>query len=454
MDTKYLRRVAIYVSSAILALALIFYLVYHLFNGFSTDIRTVSAAFSSVDSVISGKAYIFRDEFLLNSSGSGSANYLASDGEKVSINQAVADVFSDSSGYNIRTRVANIDNQLKLLDKSSIGVNADRTDTSSVDAQIYSSYTEVIDRASNGEFLYALKSSSDLLIGLNKRQLITGEARGFDARIEALRADRQALVAQLSGKQETILTNKSGYFYTETDGFEEIFTVEALDALTFDVFDKLVASLNDKNAEGQQATNKIGKIVSSYSWYVAIKLEKQRAAHLVVGNSYDVEFPYNYDMKISMKLEKVVTEPGNKEAILVLSSGKMPKDFNYMRNQEAKIITDSFEGLRVPSSSVRVVEGVKGVYTLYGSKVVFKKIDIIYEGDGYYLVSNGSPIKDEVIIGEATDKAEETEMVTQPQDTDNGEKQEEKDKVEYGYLALHDQIIVSGKGLSHGMVFY
>ncbi len=451
MDTKYLKRVAIYVSSAILALALIFYLIYHLFNGFSTDIRTVSAAYSSVDVVLSGRAYIFRDELLLVSNGGVSANYLVSDGEKVSINQAIADVFSDNSGYNIKARIVNIDKQLKLLGKSSVGVTADRTDTSSVDAQIYSSYTEVIDRATRGEFSYAIKSSSDLLVGLNKRQLITGESRGFDTRIAALTSDRAALVAQLSGKYETVLTSKSGYFYSETDGFEELFTIKALNGLTFDAFDNLAASVDDKSGEGGQITNKIGKIVSGYNWYIALKLERQSASHLVVGNSYDVEFPYNYDTKISMKLERMITEPGEKEVILVLSSGRMPKDFNYMRGQEAKIVTDSFKGLRVPSSSVRVVEGEKGVYTLYGSKVVFKKINIIYDGDGYYLTSDGTPMGNEALIPETTEKNKETEAELP---LGGEESQAEKDKIEYGYLTLHDQIIVSGKGLSHGMVFY
>ena len=48
-------------------------------------------------------------------------------------------------------------------------------------------------------------------------------------------------------------------------------------------------------------------------------------------------------------------------------------------------------GLRVPDTAVREEKGIKGVYVFSSSRVVFRKIKIIYEGDGYYVVALRDP---------------------------------------------------------------
>lgn len=41
--------------------------------------------------------------------------------------------------------------------------------------------------------------------------------------------------------------------------------------------------------------------------------------------------------------------------------------------------------MRFPKDCLRIVNGVKGVYVDNGYNVKFKTVDIIYEGDTYYL---------------------------------------------------------------------
>ena len=54
--------------------------------------------------------------------------------------------------------------------------------------------------------------------------------------------------------------------------------------------------------------------------------------------------------------------------------------------QSASLIHESYSGIRVPTEALRVEDGVTGVYCLVGMQAVFKPVDVVYQGSGYYLV--------------------------------------------------------------------
>ena len=68
-----------------------------------------------------------------------------------------------------------------------------------------------------------------------------------------------------------------------------------------------------------------------------------------------------------------------------MSASEMPGDFNYLRSQTVQIVERSYSGYRVPTSAVRVVDGVRGVYVLEGSTVRFRRITPLTELDGYMI---------------------------------------------------------------------
>ncbi len=434
MDTKYLKKVGLYVLTAVLALAFIIYLVFHLFNGFTTDINTIAAEIQSKKSVISGDCYIFRDEHYLYSSYSGAVAYLVGDGSKVSINQSVAETFSDSSGYSAREELTAIEDKLSVLEESEPPKGASNSDTASVDKKIGSYYHLILQNISEGKYSHAMQSMDALLAQMNRRQIIIGERSDFSSVRASLESRKISLTSNLSGKSETVFSDTSGYFFFGTDGYENTFTASAAENLTVSSFDML-------RSEGpalQRAA--IGKIATGYKWYIALEFEADKADEITVGQKYKGVFPYNYDTELSLTAEKVLTD-SNKRAIAVFSCSEMPSGFSYLRSQAVEIILSESKGYRVPKTAVRIVDGYEGVYTLYGSTVVFKRIDILLEVEGHYIVSTVDPLKKE--------EGTETEI---PSDT-AAETDEETQKG-FGYLSLYDRIIVSGKGLSNGMVFY
>ena len=434
MDTKYLKKVGLYILSVILALAFIFYIIYHMMNGFTTDISTIAAEIQSKKSVISADGYIFRDEHYLYSSYGGAVGYLTGDGEKVSIDQAVAETFSDSTGYSIRAELSSIEDKLAILKESEVPKGAANSDTATVDKRISSYYYLILENLAEGKYSHVMQSTDSLLAQMNRRQIIIGDITDFSVITASLEAQKSALTSRLSGLSETVYSDTSGYFFSDIDGYEESFNIKALENMTVSSFYSLISS--SPESIGQVGTQMpIGKIATGYEWYIALPIGKDQAYDIVIGDKYSGVFPYNYDTELDLIAEKVLTENSGDRAVAVFSCGEMPEGFSYLRSQAVEIVISESKGYRVPKTAVRFLDGYEGVYTLYGSTVVFKRINILLEVEGHYIVSTTDPLaisKDET----TADGAEADPLPP------------------YEYLSLYDRIIIAGKDLSNGMVFY
>jgi hypothetical protein len=91
-----------------------------------------------------------------------------------------------------------------------------------------------------------------------------------------------------------------------------------------------------------------------------------------------------------MKLYRILSEAGSKTAVLVFETGTLPSSFNYLRHQTVQIVREYYTGCRIPITALRVVNGQPGVYVLQGSKIIFKKVEPLYEYDGYIISADKS----------------------------------------------------------------
>ena len=75
-----------------------------------------------------------------------------------------------------------------------------------------------------------------------------------------------------------------------------------------------------------------------------------------------------------------------------------------LRGQDVNITANSYTGIRVSTSAVRAIDGVKGVYVKNGSVIQFKKIEVLYSNDVFTIVdasNTGSDylkLYDEVVV--------------------------------------------------------
>lgn len=78
--------------------------------------------------------------------------------------------------------------------------------------------------------------------------------------------------------------------------------------------------------------------------------------------------------------------PENGRAAVVLSSTRFLSQVTLLRRQTVDLVFSSRSGIRVPARAVRMEDGVTGVYVQVGVKAEFKPVEVLEQGEDYYLV--------------------------------------------------------------------
>ncbi|MDD6799128.1 MAG: HlyD family efflux transporter periplasmic adaptor subunit [Firmicutes bacterium] len=386
MDLKYLKSVGIYILSALISIVLIIYIMYHLLGGFEVETKTLRSELVTRSETLSLNAYIFRKEEILYADSEGDVNYLCSDGEKVGAGTEVADIYLVGSS-SVRSQIIALDKRIDILERSDPGENKTVLNTSLIDRQINQLYYIIRSRIDSGDVGYALQKKDELLILLNKRSIIVGSVKGYSDMLNELKAERESLTKRLDNVSETVITDKSGYFYSTVDGYENVFDGDKVEDLTISAFEAMKASGPES---GETGGNAIGKVVLDYVWYIACEIDTERLRLFKTGTVYPVMFPYSSDIAIDMTLDRIVTQNDSDYALLIFKTGKVPENFNYLRMQSVEVVRESYTGFSVPISAVRVVDGKQGVYTLSGNVVGFRYIEPLFEENGYFIVKEPS----------------------------------------------------------------
>ncbi len=365
-------------GAALILLGLILYTLYHVFAAspgslMTTPVRSITDLY-----VIKGTGYLFRDEEVIASPGSGVVELLCENGSKVGKNAPVANLWS---GYTAQTAeyaqpiLEQIDRMIKILEDST--VKGTLADADGYRREADGIYAELMRAKNAGKWSDLSQLGDRMLVFLNRYGSLTGTNAGFAEVLSQLRTERGKI---LSGQMQTVTNDRSsGSFYDRghVDGREGIFTAKALEALT----PAGLTELASMPAQDPSGTTLVGKMVYGYTWYLAVELAPGDAIP-AVGDVCTVRFPRLEGNTLDMTCEKSETD-GDGRCLVVLSSGENPAWFDYARAQTLEIQTGSVQGLYVPNSALVTLDGVEGVYILRDSTVRFRRVEVIRRGDGY-----------------------------------------------------------------------
>ena len=432
-DKKYLKRTAFWAAVSIISIGLVAYLSYHIASGFEKDLSTMFARRTTLRSTVTCDGYVFRQEtpITVSSSGSGTLYSALEDGEKVRSSDKVAEIYS---GYSpdIGNQLAAIDRQISMLENCktlSVAIG----DTRTVDEGIFETVVEMKRAAASGNLARESSYHSDLFLKMKKRAVLTGEINDFSARIAELEAQKENLRSGLGTLSETVVSPASGYYYSECDGYETVFSSSKIDSLSLSVLNELISS------EPEPVEGTAGKIVTSHKWYLACPMTKEDAAKIGgVGGLFRVTMQNNAECVLDMKVYSVGTTAD--DALVIFECEDVREGFDFTRSQSVTVVTSETTGFKVPISAVRIVDGIEGVYIIDEIKVGFRRIDVIDESGGFYLCREVTAED----LAEETDKADETGDTTE---TDAAE----PEKKDVPWLKQNDLMITGGTGLSEGM---
>ncbi len=415
-EKRYLTRVAAYVFTAVVAIGVMIFLGYHVVERFSPGLELIDAVPTTVTRTLSVDGYIMRDEEPLyaNTATDGSVVPAISNGGRVAVGNKIVDVYSESS-TDIELRLAEIDEQIALLTKSK-AENRSVQSAVGIESGIYDTVTSIRKHVESGDYTDALSLRVALLVDIKKKDILTGVITDYDAQISQLQTERNQLKSTLGRCLETVYAGESGYYFSEYDGYGDVFDPEKLDEMTYDEF---AAMLGAEPFYSLRLS--IGTLVHGYTWYVACPMSRGEANNFEVGKSYLMDFSYN-DTTLSMRVERVINDTSRENSIVVYSSEKMPLNFDYTRMQPISVSVKDYTGFKIPVSAVRVIDGYEGVFVKDEVTIEFRRINVIFEDEGY-VICTGAPEDTTAVEGD-----------------------------EYSWIRQNDIVVVSGTELYSGKV--
>lgn len=408
---EFLRRYWWRLGAGFLLVGLLFYTVYHVLGSSSANLLTTPARDVTDYKHYFGTGYLFRNEEILTTETEGIVDPQVQNATKVGKGVVVAKVYAAEGDLSAKQqRLTVINRQIALLEESALPAGTSLSRVAEYRKTAERIYLTLRRQVSAGFYLGISGASDDFFLECNKVASLLESGSSEKELLEAYRAEKNAL---LSGVAEEIVPNGfSGYYYnaSEVDGYEADFTIECLETLTMESLETLALS-----GAKQQAGTVAGKIVYDYRWYLAIPLDASAAELLSVGDRFTARFSSNGGKELDVVCERIL--PGGENSILlIVSCGENPQDFSFFRNQPVELLVENASGYYVPETALRTQKGQVGTYVFEAGTVYFRKIEILYEGDGYVIAARHE---------------------------DTGR----------GYLAANDLMVTSGRNLYDGKVY-
>lgn len=410
--------------SGLVCVVIILYAWFQISSGISSGVETQVAVMTELYQTIETQGYIFRDEAVVNKTSGGTVVTIVSDGQRISKGEKLAAIYHDDGGASLQDDINRLQRRIDVLDKSAVDSEYLVSDIEKIDSDILDTLNSIYKCVNTGDLSSAVNYGSDFLVKLNKHELIVSSEKDYKDERTMLVAEKKSLESKINAMSTAVYATSSGYFYGDVDGYESSFSPALLEDITISEFEQLTDSKPDTDSIARSA----GKIVNDFVWFVACSVDSSELAGFEEGSYYKLSFPEASDKTIKMSLYRIVRENAMANSLLIFRSNINPENFNYQRAQKVEIVGDSIEGLQIPKQSLRVINGVKGVYILFGDVVHFRRTEIIGETENYYIVSDN---KDDYYVFEDEDISELSSLKA---------------------LSLYDNVIVAGKDLFDGKI--
>ena len=390
----------------ILCMILIVFIGHQIYSSTYKPITTVSAEYYTATKGFQINGIIIRDEEIISNNTSGALHFVLANGERVAKDGIIANIYSNADASVTVNRIEQLQSRIEDIEEMQAYNDVEAADISLINNKVNNSLNTMLRGVAAGDFSAFENDSSELLTNMIRRQMVTGEQTDFSAHLNNLKSELDSLNASLAMPVGSIKTNRSGYFVSSVDGYENVLSCDDIE----DVTTEYLENLKPKSVDG----NAVGKIVSGYTWYIASKVDISESLKYKIGDKLTLKTTIKSTPELNVTLEKINTSKNDKTAVMIFACDQMNSELASMRNGSFTIINDTYSGLKIPAKALRVQDKKTGVFVRSGMTIKFVEVNVIYRTDEYIIC----------------------------------EKQVSKDTV----LRLYDDVVVKGKNLYDGKI--
>lgn len=354
-------------------------------------VKTTPAQQVSLDDSFSADGYFIREEQTVDIAEGNTVEYNYSDGDKVSKGAALVTEYSNQDALTVSRELKSINDNIKQLETFNSTSSA-TTNSSRLNQKIIDQMNALCEQVENGSLGQITSITSELRQLVLKSSSISDNSKDIKKELASLKKQAASLESRLDGKTTSIYSPCAGYFCESSDGYETIFTPDVVDNLT-------LSSLKKLAEKSPLSTSGKGKVVSGYAWYYAAKVADADAKNIKQGDTVSLRFS-QVNRDVSATVQAVRDDESNDNTLVIFQSEDMNAELVSMREQVATVVIDSYAGLKVPKSAVRMENDEMGVYVLSNSVASYKKIEPLYEGSDFYIVKQNVTDNDSLVVND------------------------------------------------------
>lgn len=366
--------------------AVLVYLGVYAFRGFSDPYQLVVSYGFELDDAAAMNGVVVRSETPIPGQAR-LAEVLPQEGERVGAGAAVARIYQNETALGDHRQAQMLELELEQL-RYAARRGDSAADASALDGALVRDLAQMKSHVSSGELgdlaewglsirSLVVKRSSNAADGAESVAQLQQAAQDVESRLNAL-------TASSAQGTDLVTVNRGGVFSGMADTLEGALTPERLETITAGELDEL------QNRAIQPDESALGKLITDATWHYAAALDADAAARLTEGNRYTVAFSGDFNRELPMTLERLGPDEDGRR-VVVFSSDRYLNQVTLCRFLSARVVFERFTGIRVPDKALRVRDNddgttTLGVYTLVGRQAEFKKIEVVREGEDFYLV--------------------------------------------------------------------
>ena len=361
-----------------LLLAVIFYFGVQGYRYLLNPTTTTLAYRYHTEDSVSVIGYVVRNETVMEGTET-LLDLTHAEGERVAAGKPLAIVYRSEEALGQAQELERLTQQLEQL-KHAQSAASDTEAALRLDSDIRDDIISLRATCSSGSYVALETLSDDLKTTVLKREYAYRGGDDLPERIAALSEQVNSAAAAVRGSTSQINAPFAGTYSAVVDGYETVLTPETLKSMTPKDFDSIAPV-------GTGST--IGKLICGSIWQFVTTLTESEASRLSEHQTLLLRMTSGVDFDLPVSVERI-SHAEDGRCVVVLTGSDYLTYITLLRQQNAELILDSYEGLRIPKNALRVDDsGTTGVYCLVGLTAYFKPVNVLYQGENFCLVEPG-----------------------------------------------------------------
>lgn len=357
------------------------YVIYQAVVASKSEMETQFALYETVYKTINTSAFAIRDEAFVTNSATGTRVSFAANGARVARGDTVSVVFDSADDAASYLRISELEESIEHYTELSGQANFQTMNIESLTTKIDNELVDFLEARDSRDYKKAIDSARVFRDSVTGKQIATGSELDFSKQLATMQ-NELATLKQTQYKYTEIKSETAGYYIHGSDGYENVLKHSDIDKITVDDVEKALEA-----KPGEVNSDVVGRVVNSFKWYLVCAVDTDETVNLSYGNKLYINIPYQGVERLPVTLYKIGERTGDK-TMLILSCDLMNDSISDIRIENIEIITEEYRGYKILNSSIRTVDGEKGVYVVRGNLLGFRKIRVLYTTDSYSIVDN------------------------------------------------------------------